>query len=232
MFVRRRVSGEFIKVSAVEPLLVLTIGQAPRDDIAKELRQVLGARPIEVRGALDGLSTDEVTELAPQSAGDTFHTRLADGADVMISKKAVTIRLQEILIERENRPVLVACTGKFTGLPNYPNVLFPSTILEGVVDAVAPAECTLGVLVPLAEQVEPLSRQWHRPNREVVVAAVKPGEDPTEAAAVLAGAEVDLVVLDCFGYETSLLNRVRATTGVPVLSAVRCTAHIASEMLG
>jgi hypothetical protein len=38
----------------VEPLLVLTIGQALRDGIGKELRQVLGALPIEVRGALDG----------------------------------------------------------------------------------------------------------------------------------------------------------------------------------
>lgn len=230
--VRRRELRQFIKVSAVEPLLVLTIGQAPRDDIEKELRQVLGARPIEVRGALDGLSTHEITQLAPQNASDTFHTRLANGADVMISKQAATIRLQALLIERESRPVLVACTGKFTGLPNYPNVLFPSTILEGVVDAVAPAECTLGVLVPLAEQVESLARQWQRSDREVVVAAVKPGEDPTAAAAILAGAEVDLVVLDCFGYETSLLHRVREITGVPVLSAVRCTAHIASELLG
>jgi len=216
----------------VEPLLVLTIGQAPRDDIKKELLQVLGARPIEVRGALDGLSTDEIAHLAPKNASDTFHTRLANGADVMISKQAATIRLEKLLIEREGRPVLVACTGKFTGLPDYPNVLFPSTILEGIVDAVAPAECTLGVLVPLTEQVESLTQQWQRSNRAVVVAAVKPGEDPRAAAAILAGAAVDLVVLDCFGYETSLLNQVRETTGVPVLSAVRCTAHIASELLG
>ena len=48
----------------------------------------------------------------------------------------------------------------------------------------------------------------------------------------LSDAGVDLVVRDCFGYETALLNRVREITGVPVLSAVRCTAHVASEMLG
>ena len=216
----------------MEPLLVLTIGQAPRDDIEKELRQVLGERPIEMRGALDGLSAEEINQFSPESASDTFHTRLANGVDVMISKKAVTGRLEEMLATTGSRPVVVACTGKFVGLSRHQNVLFPSTILEGVVDAVAPAECTLGVLVPLAEQVEPLTRQWHRSNREVVVAAVKPGDDPTEAAAALAGAEVDLVVLDCFGYETALLDQVRETTGVPVLSAVRCTAHIASELLG
>ena len=69
------------------------------------------------------------------------------------------------------------------------------------------------------------------PDREVVVAAVKPGENPDDAATTLADAGVDLVVLDCFGYETPLLQRVREITGVPVLSAVRCTAHVASEML-
>ncbi|MCH2625348.1 MAG: AroM family protein [Acidimicrobiales bacterium] len=216
----------------MEPLFVLTIGQTPRNDIEKELRQVLGARPIEMHGALDGLSTEDINQFSPESAADTFHTHLANGADVIISKKAVTARLEKILATTGSRPVLVACTGKFSGLAKSHNVLFPSTILEGVVDAVAPANCTLGVLVPLVHQIEPLSQQWRRPDREVVVAAVKPGEDASQAAAALARAGVDLVVLDCFGYETALLSQVRKTTGVPVLSAVRCTAHVASELLG
>jgi protein AroM len=219
-------------VSAVESLLVITIGQSPREDIQTELRQILGERPIEVRGALDGLSNEEVAELAPSRAADTFHTRLSDATEVVVSKEAVTGLLTGILQESESRPVLVACTGQFEGLPNYPNALFPSAILGLIVEAVAPAHSTLGVLVPLEEQVESLTQQWHRPDRDVVVAAVKPGEDPDEAAATLSDAGVDLVVLDCFGYETALLNRVREVTGVPVLSAVRCTAHVASEMLG
>ena len=219
-------------MSIVESLLVVTIGQSPREDIQTELRQILGERPIEVRGALDGLSNDEVAELAPRRASDTFHTRLSDGTEVMISKEAVTGRLTEILEQSDSRPVLVACTGQFEGLPNYPNALFPSAILGRIVEAVAPARSTLGVLVPLAEQVESLTQQWQRPDREVVVAAVKPGEDPGQAATTLSDAGVDLVVLDCFGYEAALLNSVREITGVPVLSAVRCTAHVASEMLG
>ncbi len=196
-------------MSAVESLLVITIGQSPREDIQTELRQILGERPIEVRGALDGLSNEEVAELAPSRAADTFHTRLSDATEVVVSKEAVTGLLTGILQESESRPVLVACTGQFEGLPNYPNALFPSAILGLIVEAVAPAHSTLGVLVPLEEQVESLTQQWHRPDRDVVVAAVKPGEDPDEAAATLSDAGVDLVVLDCFGYETALLNRVR-----------------------
>ena len=58
-------------MSVVESLLVLTIGQSPREDIQTELRQILGERPIEVRGALDGLSNDEVAELTLKCLKDT-----------------------------------------------------------------------------------------------------------------------------------------------------------------
>ena len=88
------------------------------------------------------------------------------------------------------------------------------------------------MLVPLVEQIEPFRQQWGLLGRDVEVAAVKPGENPDPAAEMLKEAEVDLVVLDCFGYEMALLERVRDITAVPVMSAVRCTAHVAAEMLG
>ena len=62
--------------------------------------------------------------------------------------------------------------------------------------------------------------------------AVKPGTDPTRAATTLREAGVDLVVLDCFGYDRTLLAAVRRVTGRPVLSAVRLTALLAAELLG
>ena len=210
----------------------MTIGQSPREDIQSELEQLLGERPIEIQGALDGLSAAQIGLLVPVDAQDTFHTRLANGDDVIVSKQAVTRRLKEMLAIRGSRPVLLACTGKFDELSNEKNVLFPSEILQHLIRAVVPASGKLGVLVPLPEQVESLGQQWRLLGRDVEVAAVKPGEDPEIAAVSLKSSKVDVVVLDCFGYETSLLERVREITAVPVLSAVRCTAHVASEMLG
>ena len=210
----------------------MTIGQSPRADIQKELSVLLGERKIEVKGALDGLSINQVESLVPVNAHDTFHTRLANGDDVVVSKQAVTARLEEMLLARGDRPVLIACTGKFDDLSNHKNVLFPSEILQHLVDAVTAPRGRLGVLVPLAEQIEPFRQQWGLLGRDVEVAAVKPGENPDPAAEMLKEAEVDLVVLDCFGYEMALLERVRDITAVPVMSAVRCTAHVAAEMLG
>lgn len=215
-----------------EPLLVLTIGQAPRPDIEAELADVLGDRPLEVRGALDGLTASEIDALGPVADADALHTHLPSGDDVVISKKAVSVRFAAILDEVGDRPVVVACTGRFADLPRRVGLLLPSMVLDGLIDATLPPGGRLGVLVPLREQVELFTELRGRADRPVTVAVVKPGSDPEPAAAELAAAGVDLVVLDCFGYDRELLDTVRRVTRAPVLSAVRATAHLAAELLG
>ena len=55
---------------------MITVGQSPRDDIVPNMSQVLGAN-IEVieKGALDGLSTEEIHSLAPKGGprGASLH---------------------------------------------------------------------------------------------------------------------------------------------------------------
>lgn len=221
-----------------QPLLVLTIGQSPRADIVAELRDVLGDRPLEVRGALDGLSRAEIDSLTPIEDADALHTHLPaspespNGADVIISKKAITDRMAALVEQAGDRTTIVACTGKFVGLPERPNLLFPSKVLDGLIDAALPSGSRLGVLVPVPQQIELFRQLRGRADRPVTVATVTPGDDPTAAAAELSAGNVDLIVLDCFGYDTTLMNRVRELTGRPVLSAVRATAHLAAELLG
>ena len=89
-------------------LLVLTIGQAPRPDIATELAAVLGERPTRVQGALDGLDDAEIDALVPVDAADTLHTRLPSGRDAVVSKRAVTDRLGRLIERAGDRPTLVA----------------------------------------------------------------------------------------------------------------------------
>src|SRR5260221_5509602 len=74
---------------------VVVIGQAPRPEIEAELRLVLGdALPIELVGALDGLSRAEIDRLPPRDSDDTLFTTLPDGAGVVISKQAVARHAQ------------------------------------------------------------------------------------------------------------------------------------------
>lgn len=216
----------------MQPLLVLTIGQAPRNDLVAELTDVFGDRPVEVQGALDGLTLDQISTLTPVADADALHTRLPGDVDVIISKKAVTDRLGSLIEAAENRLTVVACTGRFQGLPERPNLLFPSVVLDGLIDAALPSGYRLGVLVPIPEQIELFTELRGRPDRPVTVVSARPGTDPTAAAEELRRAGVDLVVLDCFGFDRALLSTVREVSGCSVLSAVRATAAIAAELMG
>ena len=149
----------------MQPLLVLTIGQAPRHDIVAELADVMGERPVQVIGALDGLSLSDTKAFPPTSPPDTLHTRLADGTDVVVSKAEITSRLSKLIDEAGDRPILVACTGRFSGLPERSGILYPSEVLRNLVDAVLPAGGRLGVLVPLEAQVAPFRDEWSATGR-------------------------------------------------------------------
>ena len=68
---------------------IVTIGQAPRDDIATLFAtHAPGGTKVILRGALDGLSDAEVDRLQPENGGDTLYTRLRGGRDVKISKSS------------------------------------------------------------------------------------------------------------------------------------------------
>ncbi len=221
---------------------VITIGQAPRDDIAALFAQHAPAgTKVVLRGALDGLSDAEVDRLAPVDGADTLYTRLRGdgkgaGRDVKISKKAVIARSPAAFakLRDDGCDVLVyACTGEFPAMPGDENVLFPSRVLNGLATGLLPRG-RLGLLIPLAEQAAKLGSKWSRPGLEVVAEALAPsaGRDEADAAARrLAARKPDLVAMDCMSYTPVTKEWVRPALGVPALLAITATGRVLREML-
>lgn len=221
---------------------VITIGQAPRDDIAALFAQHAPAgTKVVLRGALDGLSDAEVDRLQPTDGADTLYTRLrgdgkGSGRDVRISKKAVIARSPAALakLRADGCDALVyACTGDFPPMEGDENVLFPSRVLNGLATGLLPRG-RLGLLIPLAEQAEKLSAKWSRPGLEVVAEALAPsaGEGAAkEAAARLAARKPDLVAMDCMSYTPTTKAWVKPGLGVPALLAISATGRVLREML-
>lgn len=216
---------------------VVTIGQAPRDDIAALFAaQAPAGTEVVLRGALDGLSDAEVDTLKPESGADTLYTRLRGGRDVRISKKAVIARSPAALakLRADGCDVLVyACTGDFPPMPGDDNVLFPSRVLNGLATGLLPRG-RLGLLIPLAEQGEKLAAKWARPGLEVVAEALAPSAGPDEAAAAaarLAARKPDLVAMDCMSYTPATKDWVRGPLGVPALLAITATGRALREMM-
>jgi protein AroM len=216
---------------------VITIGQAPRDDIAALFAEhAPPGTKIILRGALDGMSDAEVAAVKPESGGDTLYTRLRGGGDVKISKKAVIARSPAVLARLRDdgcNAIVYACTGDFPPMAGDENVLFPSRLLNGLATGLLPRG-RLGLLIPLAEQAEKLGAKWARPGLEVVAEALAPsaGKDEADAAARrLAAKGPDLVAMDCMSYTPTTKEWVKPGLGVPALLAITATGRVLREML-
>jgi protein AroM len=216
---------------------IITVGQAPRDDIASLFAAHAPAgTTVILRGALDGLSDAEVDALKPENGADTLYTRLRGGRDVKISKKAVIARSPHTLakLRADGCDALVyACTGDFPPMPGDEGVLFPSRVLNGLATGLLPRG-RLGLFIPLAEQAEKLGSKWARPGLEVVAEALAPSAGADEAAAAarrLAARRPDLVAMDCMSYTPATKEWVKGPLGVPALLAITATGRVLREML-
>jgi protein AroM len=216
---------------------IVTIGQAPRDDIVELFAaQAPAGTKVILRGALDGLSDAEVDALPPQSGADTLYTRLRGGRDVKISKQAVIDRSPAALARLRADgcdAIVYACTGEFPPMEGDAGVLFPSRVLSGLAEGLLPRG-RLGLLVPFAEQGEKLKAKWVRAGVEVIVEALVPSADPLETKAVadrLAAAKPDLIALDCMSYTPATKAAVKERVPAPTLLAITATGRVLRELL-
>jgi len=215
---------------------MITIGQSPRDDIVPEMEKLLGPG-VRVReaGALDGLARAEVAALAPRGGEDALTTRLRDGGDVVVAKRAILDRIQGCLdaLEREVDASVVLCTGVFPRFRTARPLLEPDRALAGAVQAAFDGG-HLGVLVPIPEQREGAARRWSPLAERVTVAVASPYRGHGElvaAAEELRRAAAGLVVMSCMGYTPAMKAVVRDVAGAPALLPASVVARLLAELL-
>lgn len=217
----------------------LTIGQSPRIDVIPQIRNVLGPG-IEIleKGALDGLSLEEVREFHPQPGDYTLVTRMTDGTEVKVAEERIMERMRRCIGEFQTEPVeiiILLCTGEFPEIESGKIVLRPDRIMLNVVRSML-ASGKLGVIVPSPEQIPSLGARWEKMHLEVVADAVSPytgsDEELREKASKLRASDVDLVVMDCIGFNRETRALFRKITEKPVLLPTTLVARIAAEMLG
>lgn len=202
---------------------VVTIGQAPRQDIARSFAAHFDRCGVEIvqAGALDGLSEDYIrSELAPGVDEAAYVTKLLSGNSVELAKHRIVSRLQEHIDELETRceAIVVVCTGDFPTLRSTVDLFFPDQLLvraareRGVKDR-------LGLVVPLARQRQDIARKWEvlQISIHTTVATPYGDSDLTAAAAELAVHRPELVVLDCMGYTSAHGAAARRSSACEVI---------------
>ncbi len=224
-------------MTAKETLAILTIGQAPRDDVVPSMRRFFPPVDIVQAGALDGLSKCEIKEMFDPSA-DFFVTRLTDGSEVKVNREVahhlVKKRGEAVVAVHNPRAVLLLCTGSFPPLSLDTLVIEPDKILLSTVKAVLnEGRRKVGVLFPASEQREFMKDKWGDVAADVYLQAMSPYDERDREAAFdrIVQQGCDLIVMDCMGYRQTLRQRLRGAAEAPVVLANEMVARVVGGFL-
>ncbi len=217
---------------------LVTIGQTPRVDLIPDVKRILG-NDVEIieKGALDGLTIEQVMEFQPSEADEVLVTRMADGREVRIAERHIFPRLQQRIMELENegiRVILIACTGEFPAVDSSSILIYPNKVLHHILASIC-ENLTLGVLVPDELQIESTIKRWSKVTARVFVEAGSPYGDFEKviksAERLVANHHVDLLLMDCMGYTISMKETLVRYTHRPVILARSVVARIAAEII-
>jgi len=218
---------------------IVTIGQSPRVDVIPEIKELIsGDIEIVEKGALDGLTLKEIERFEPKGTDEILVTRMRDGTEVTIGESFILSKLQEKISELDKEDVtLIAllCSGEFPRLQSDKLLIMPDKLLSGVLSSLIVNKGKLGLMVPSEGQVNHLMKSFQDLGFVVVGVGVSPYKNDIgaigEAASKLKEAGIDLIVMDCFGYNLQMKDRVREVTGKPVLLVRSLLAGLLKELI-
>ncbi|MEH7377796.1 AroM family protein [Neobacillus drentensis] len=223
----------------MEKLGMITIGQAPRTDVAPIIEKYLDGRAELVQvGVLDGMTKEYIDQnLYPEADDYVLTSRLVTNESVIMSREKIKPILQkkiDYLEEIGIQQILLLCTGVFPGLTTKTSFLIePDHMIPPTVKALV-ANRRFGVIVPLVEQKENLKPKYSPFGMDPLFAVASPYKNDMasyEAAANVLKNSVDIILLDCMGYTEEARELVANTTGLPVILSNAIMAKLVSEMI-
>jgi len=222
----------------MKTLGIVVLGQAPRLDFTDEFLSMLppGADIVQ-KGALDGLSMDQILALRPKKGENELVTMLNDGTPVSLSTieihKIVKCKVQE-LIDEGIRVVFIVCTDNFHILSNKAVILTPFEIMKKRLK-IESRESTIGIIVPEKEQIQETVDKWKQEGiKNILVDSASPYKDFAEVLSVanrLKKLGSDKILLDCMGFSKIMADNIEQDTGILVLLPRKICADFVGEYL-
>lgn len=220
---------------------MLTIGQAPRDDVVPAMREFLpDGLQVAQRGALDGLSKAEIAVYTVDEGEAGIVTRLTDGSSVLLSHQkilpAMQAQVDRLVLDDGADLIVILCGANWNALRSDTLIVNPGTLFPAVIGSLA-AGRKLGIIKPDAGQIQKEQARYAELGINAVVTSASPYAGPerlslaTDAAAILRDAECELVWMTCVGMDAAMRDIVASMTGVPVILAHALLARIVTELL-
>jgi protein AroM len=221
---------------------LITIGQSPRDDIVPDMMAQVGfdVEPIQV-GAIDGLTLDEVLELAPQDGEEWAVSRMQDGTEVRLAKRELVPRMQQRINELQELGVdliVPLCASNWKALRSEVPFINPGGALPAIVTAMCRPGGTLGVISPTADQARMAPDRYRDAGMPVISTYAQPYTDEDEklrqceeAGRLMARPEVGLVYMGCMGHSREMRKVVREVSGRPTVTSNSIIAGLIAQAL-
>jgi protein AroM len=210
---------------------LITIGQSPRDDIVPEMIAQLG-REVDViqAGAIDGLTLEQVMELAPRDDEAWAVSRMQDGYEVKLAKRELVPRMQQRVDELEAQGVeliVPLCASDWSALRCNVPFINPGKALLPIVHAMLRPSGTLGMISPTEAQAKLAEARALDSPVPVVSTYAQPYADDADerlrqaeaAGKLLRQAGADLIYMGCMGHTRAMRAAVREVSGKPTLTA-------------
>jgi protein AroM len=217
---------------------IITIGQSPRTDVVPEMAVLFG-EGVEVleRGALDGLTREEIRAYAPEAGMMHLCTRMRDGREVVVAKEKLLPKIQEAIDDFNRQKaalILLLCVGEFPQFRSTCLVVEPQKIVDHCVEGLIGASHRLGIVIPIAEQEGWVRETFSKLTAFITVAVASPyagDDDLIRAATMLNEAACDLIVMYCMGFNRRLTRPIREITAKPVIVSSSIAARTIGELL-
>src|SRR6056297_2409784 len=210
----------------------ITIGQSPRTDVTKDLKEILVDFELLECGALDEYSYQEVLEKFQPIDDNLFVSRMRNGKEVLLSKEKIIKELNNCIKKLETRScstIIVFCTGEMTQLKSKARLLKPSILMHKLIPQIANG-LKLAIVVPNEKQKAFIKKQWKYTNIDITMFALSPYEE--ENALIDLSQKINyqgfnLVYLDCIGYSIKMQQVIKKETNLPVILPRTILAEIA-----
>ena len=215
---------------------LVTTDEGPSPEFVAAFRERLPHSDIQLIGALDGLSLAEIDGLAAQPSTYPIQTILADETtwdiDITILAPLLDRRAHE-MVSRGAKAIAICCSGDFPDIDCGVPVVYPGRLLSAIAGAVC-RNGRIGVVSPIAAQMESARRKWEADGFAVMMAHASAfdRDEFVAAAREMAAVDVELVVLDCMDHTAKDRDEFVRLSGRPALAALPVTATIVGEILG
>lgn len=219
----------------VEIMLYSRISPAIEEFVRENLETKM---PINISGALDGLSDAQLREIVAEPISTGVPVELHDGTCLYISHdeidKIVRKRIDK-LQALSDATVMMCCTLPWHSLESLSGVICPNKVIEANALALLPTGGVLGVIQPdeMTKDVE--IKHWLDLGCKLVSAVASP-EEPLEtlkgAISSLIERNVDVIVLDCLAFTQAHWQLVRSVSEKPVILPMSLLGKVLDETYG